>query len=26
LIEGVELIKAGRLVVEMTSAKSTAVY
>lgn len=26
LIEGSELIKAGRLVVEMTSAKSTAVY
>ena len=26
LVEGCELIKAGRLVVEMTSAKSTAVY
>lgn len=26
LIQGSELIKAGRLVVEMTSAKSTAVY
>jgi hypothetical protein len=26
LIQGTELIKAGRLVVEMTSAKSTAVY
>jgi uncharacterized protein len=26
LIQGAELIKGGRLVVEMTSAKSTAVY
>jgi len=26
LIQGTELIKAGRLVVEMTSAKSTVVY
>lgn len=26
LIQGAELVKAGRLVVEMTSAKSTAVY
>jgi len=26
LIQGAELVKAGRLIVEMTSAKSTAVY